>query len=255
MRVKLAYTLLPMLTTKVHLPTTMSLPQWKTVAGCVARVLWDSNRTEDIVTAEELSAQSQLPYLRASGIMSTGEGPDIMRDRPNLGAVDLDALRRMPASTLGGAFVRFLDDNGLSTKIYDIPARYTEDPELAYLLLRYRHSHDIWHVLTGFSIAGHDEILIHAFSLAQTGMPSSVALMLLGSLKHMLLEGRFGLLRSGLLAAYRRGSEASRLLPVYWERHFEDDLDDVRARYGVRPWTDADREAAQPWRWTGPLAA
>ena len=29
-----------------------------TVAGCVARVLWDSNRTGDIITAEELTAQA-----------------------------------------------------------------------------------------------------------------------------------------------------------------------------------------------------
>lgn len=241
--------------TKIHLPTDMTLEEWKTVGGCVLRVLLDSNRTEDIITAEELGAQAQIAYLATCGVMSTGEGPDIMRDRPNLGDVDLEALRRLPASTLGGAFARFFEDNGLTTEIYGIPALYTADPDQAYLMRRYRHSHDLWHVLTGFSIAGHDEILIHAFSLAQTGMPSSVVLMVLGSLKHMLLEGRFGLMRSGLLAAYQRGREASPLLPVYWERHFEESLESVRARYGVRPWTDADREAARPFRWTGPVVA
>ena len=53
----------------------------------------------------------------------------------------------------------------------------------------------------------------------------------------------------------RRGREASPLLPVYWERHFEESLESVRARYGVRPWTDAEREAARPFRWTGPVVA
>jgi ubiquinone biosynthesis protein COQ4 len=120
---------------------------------------------------------------------------------------------------------------------------------------RIRHVHDLWHVLTGFSIAGHDEILLHAFSLAQTGMPSSVALMVLGSIKHMVLEARFGLLRSGLLAAYQRGRDARPLLTVYWERHFEDSLESVRARYGIRPWTATDVEASRPWRLAGPLAA
>ncbi len=239
----------------IHLPTDMTLDDWKTVAGCVVRVLLDSNRTEDIVTAEELSAQAQLAHLHRCGVMNTGEGPDIMRERPNLGDVDMETLRRLPASTLGGAFARFFEDNGLTTKLYGIPALYTGDPEHAYLLRRYRHSHDLWHVLTGFSIQGHDEILIHAFSLAQTGMPASVALMVLGSLKHMLLEGRFGLLRSGLMAAYQRGREASPLLPVYWERHFEESLSSVRERYGIRPWTDADREASRPLRWTGPVVA
>jgi ubiquinone biosynthesis protein COQ4 len=244
-----------MTATKIHLPTTTTLDEWKTIAACVVNVLLDSNETEDIITAEELAARSQIAYLRSCGLMDTGEGPDIMRERPDLGDVDMDALRALPASTLGGAFARFFDNNKLTMKLYSVPALFTPDPDEAYLMCRYRHSHDIWHVLMDLSVEGHDEILLHAFSLPQSGMPSSVALMALGSLKHMLLEGRFGLMRTGLLAAYRRGRDASALLPVYWERHFEEDLDDVRARYGVRPWTAVDREAAQPWRWAGPVAA
>jgi hypothetical protein len=42
----------------------------------------DSNRTEDIITAEELTAQAQLVYLQTSGVMQTGDGPDLMRERP-----------------------------------------------------------------------------------------------------------------------------------------------------------------------------
>ena len=103
--------------TRIHLPTDMTLDEWKTVGGCVLRVLLDSNRTEDIITAEELGAQSQIAYLATCGVMSTGEGPDIMRDRPDLGEVDQEALRRLPASTLGGAFARFFADNGLTTEI------------------------------------------------------------------------------------------------------------------------------------------
>ena len=240
--------------TKIHLPTHMSRQQWQTVTGCVARALRDSNRTEDIVTAEELAAQAQLRYLVRSEVMKSGEGPDIMRERPHFSDVQLDALRALPAATLGGAFARFLDDNGLSTSLYNIPPQYTADPDEAYLMLRIRHSHDVWHVLTGLGVAGHDEILLHAFSLAQTGMPSSLALMVLGSLKHMLLEARFGLLRSGLWAAFQRGRQASPLLTVYWERHFEESLESVRERYGIRPWTPRDKQASEPWRWAGPLA-
>jgi len=86
--------------TKINLPTNMSLDQWKTVGGCVVRVLRDSNRTEDIVTSEELAAQAQLHHLKHSGVMTGGEGPDIMRERPHFGDVDFDALRALPATTL-----------------------------------------------------------------------------------------------------------------------------------------------------------
>ena len=241
--------------TPIHLPTDLPLDQYRTVAECVVRVLRDSNRTEDIITAEELTAQAQLVYLQTSGVMQTGDGPDLMRERPDFVNVDMDALRALPPETLGGALARFFDANGLDTKLYGVPTLYTSDPERAYLMRRIRQCHDLWHVLTGFTIAGHDEILLHAFQLAQTGMPSSVALMALGSLKHMLLEARFGALRTGLLAAYRRGRAAEPLLPVYWERYFEEPLDSVRARYGIRAWSRADHDATRPFRLVGPVAA
>lgn len=241
--------------TAIHLPTRMTAEQWKTVGRCVLRVLADSNRTEDIALAEELSAQDQLRHLIGSRVMETGEGPALMRDRPHFGDIDFDHLRSLPASTLGGAFARFMDDNGLSTNLYDIPPAHTADPDEAYLILRIRHVHDVWHVLTGLGVEGHDEILLHAFQLAQTGLPSSVALMALGSLKHMALEARFWALRRGLRAAFLRGRAASPLLPVYWERHFEEPLAEVRARHGIRPWTARDVEASGRWRWAGPAAA
>jgi ubiquinone biosynthesis protein COQ4 len=178
-----------------------------------------------------------------------------MRERPSVADVDLDALRRMPASTLGGAFARFLDDNHLSMDFYDIVPERTEDPDKAYLLMRHRHVHDIWHVLAGFGTEGHNEVLIHAFTLAQSGMLGSVGIVALGAVKHMLLEGRFGLIRSGLLAAYRRGRAAEPLLPVYWERHWEESVDSLRAKYGIRPWTADDVRASAPFRWDGPNAA
>ncbi len=96
-------------------------------------------------------------------------------------------------------------------------------------------SHDVWHVLTGLGVQGHEEILVHAFSLAQTGMPSSVMLLLLGGIKHIVLEGRFHTLFFGLRDAYRAGREATNLISVYWERHWETSVTELRERYGVRP--------------------
>ena len=99
-------------------------------------------------------------------------------------------LGEAPAETLGGAFARFHRRHRLSSTLYLEPARHTYDPLAAFLMQRIRHSHDVWHVLTGLGTKGHEEIVLHAFSLAQTGLPSSVALMALGSVKHMVLEGR-----------------------------------------------------------------
>lgn len=33
------------------------------------------------------------------------------------------------------------------------PVRFIDDPELAYVMLRYRQVHDFWHVLSGLDIS------------------------------------------------------------------------------------------------------
>jgi ubiquinone biosynthesis protein Coq4 len=39
--------------------------------------------------------------------------------------------------------------------------------------------------------------------------------------------------RHGLLESYQHGRDAKPLLPVYWERYWEEPMDDVRRRFGV----------------------
>jgi ubiquinone biosynthesis protein Coq4 len=45
------------------------------------------------------------------------------------------------------------------------------------------------------------------------------------------LEARWDTLRSSLAEAYRLGRDAAPLLPVYWERHWEEPMESVQRRY------------------------
>lgn len=218
------------------MPIHLELPAWpqlRTVARCVGRVLADSERTEDIMLAEELTAQAQLRYLLRRGVLDSGEGRALMVERPVFADVDFERLATLPAHTLGGALARFHNANNLSKDLYAVPAAHTADADAAFLMERIRNSHDIWHVLTGLGVQGHEEILLHAFQLAQTGMPSSVALVLLGGVKHMVLEARWRTLLVGLAGSYRAGARAAPLLGVYWERHFETPVAELRQRYRI----------------------
>ena len=199
-------------------------------------MLADSNRTLDIITAEEIAAQTQLRALLSSGLFEIDhEARSLFHDRPTLADVDLAALRARPATSLGGAFARFLDRNGLDYQLTRQPTPYTREPDAAWLLHRLRQSHDLWHVLVGLGVRGHEEVLIHAFSLGQTGMPSSILIAALGGVKHLLLERRWRDLL-GLRRAYRLGRRARPLLAVYWERHWDESVDVIRARYAVAPY-------------------
>lgn len=65
-------------------------------------------------------------------------------------------------------------------------------------------------------------------------MPSSILIAALGGVKHIVFERRWREL-AGLWRAYGIGRRARPLLGVYWERHWDEPLTAIRARYGVVP--------------------
>ena len=100
---------------------------------------------------------------------------------------------------------------------------------------RFRQTHDVWHALLGLGITGHEEVIIHWFSYGQLQLPVSALVMVFGTMKHLVLEQRWGALRHSMLEAYRAGRDAAPLLGVYWEDQWEQPLDQVRARYAIHP--------------------
>ena len=216
----------------IHL-NTMTWGQAKSVLYGTLRVLKDSSRTADLAEIEEILGQAQLDYLLAQGGFHSEEGEALLRERPELSRMNVEYLRGLPEGTFGRAVVDFLDVHGFTPE--DYPTPYTEGLDEAYLLRRIRMNHDVWHALLGLGVQEHEEVLIHAFTLAQIGMPSSIGIILFGIIKHMVLEQRWSVLREDLWGAYRRGKDAKSLLPVYWEHHWEKPLDEVRGRYGVLP--------------------
>jgi len=204
------------------------------VGRAVVRVLADSTRTEEIHKVEELTGRPSYRKLLAT-LASSPEAQRLLAARPELRSdqVDYEALRRLPEDTLGGAYVRHLDRNGITADYQAAPTTFIDDEDMAYLMRRFRQTHDVWHALLGLGIAGHEEVVIHWFSWGQLRLPVSAMIMFFGSLKHVVLERRWGALRHSLREAYEAGRDAPPLLGVYWEEQWEDALVDVRDRYGL----------------------
>lgn len=206
--------------------------------GAVARLLRDSDRLDDIHIVAEVTARARFAELveHARRVDSP-----ILRERPEISpvTVEFEWLRSLPADTLGGAYVRHLDRYDLDVYLDPTSTRVIEDADVRYLVHRYRQIHDIWHVLLGVGVAGHEEVLLHAFVLGLLGLPNSALIVALGGLKHLVLERRWLALRRGLPEAYRNGRAAAPLLLVIWEQLWARPLDEVRAELGVRPCTPA----------------
>jgi ubiquinone biosynthesis protein COQ4 len=208
------------------------------VARAVVRTMRDSEQTQEIHKTEELTGRGRFRAIRQK-FFENDEARDLLRERPELCSeqVDYKWLASLPEGTLGKAYSNHLVKNGLSADYQAAATRYIDDPEMAYLMRRFRQTHDVWHALIDLGTHGHEETIIHAFSWGQLRLPVSAMVIIGGTIKHLIGEGRWRALRHALFEAYENGRDAAPLLPVYWERQWERPLDEVRASYRIRPCT------------------
>ncbi len=216
----------------------MNLRELYLTANAIQTVLRDSNQTAQIHVVEETTGRAAFRRVLAR-LQHSGEGRALLAERPELSSrtVDFDALRRLPRTTLGGAYVAHLDDNGLSADLQASVTKHVDDPDIAYLMRRFRQTHDVWHPLTALGAQPHEEVTIHAFSYGQLQLPVSALIVSLGGLKHGVLERRWTMLARTMPQAYRSGRDAADLLGVRWESMWEQPIDDVRRRYRITPIT------------------
>lgn len=207
-----------------------------TFARVMVRSLLDSNRTEDLLTGEEISSVGRMEAL-VPMIEASAEGRRLLATRPRLTTreVDFDGLRGLPEGTLGRSYADHLDRCALDPDALSVPVTRGVTERANYLLERVRQTHDVWHALIGLGTAGHEEVLIHAFQWPQLRMPYSALVVGFGAVKHIVGEGRWHLLRHGLRDAARAGRAAAPLLPILWEQRWEQPIAALRAEFGLRP--------------------
>lgn len=151
--------------------------------------------------------------------------------------VDVATLRALPEDTVGRAYARHLDRNGLSPLAIsaDMQARLAQNP----LALRYTTTHDLVHVLTGFPTTPAGEVGVLAFMIGQ-GFGSSRGILWLSAIINSLVMplhilGVWHNLRVGL----RMAKEAAPMLEAPLEELLEAPLTEARARLGLRAETIA----------------
>jgi len=146
---------------------------------------------------------------------------------------DLDALRRLPAGTLGHEYAGHMITNQLKVVFYP-PLEDCEDDEIAYLRKRARQTHDIHHVVLGYPAIDVGEMAISAFYLAQHNIPLSALLIGFGFLYTILREPqRIDELMRALELGWHAGKRADKLLGVRWEEYWETPLSDVRQQLHI----------------------
>ncbi|PRQ06834.1 Coenzyme Q (ubiquinone) biosynthesis protein Coq4 [Enhygromyxa salina] len=207
-----------------------------TFGRAMGRAIRDSNETQALMVVEDISSAYRMDHL--VGMMhASSEGQAVLADRPRIDSstIERDELSSLPRGTLGREFVEHLRHHLLDPDLLTTPCTRARTPETRFMLERVRQTHDIWHVVLGLGAQAHEEVLLHTFQWAQLRMPYSALILLFGTVKHLIGEARWNILRHTMRGGYQAGRRASPLLSVYWERHWEDSIPSLRERLGVIP--------------------
>lgn len=130
-----------------------------------------------------------------------------------------------------------------------LKVRYIDDPELAYIMQRYRECHDFYHVVLGFPVNVSAELVVKWFELANMGLPVALLSSVFGPLR-VKSDRRRRLVSTYLSWALRCGSQAKPLIGIRWEERWEMKMDDLRRELGIAepPMTWQEYKESSPFR-------
>jgi ubiquinone biosynthesis protein COQ4 len=218
-----------------------------------AIALADPTRADAVAAVGELTSKTALQSLQEK-LRADAVGRQILQERPLVqkDAIPYDALvqqgreaveGQLPEAdlTFGQAYGRFLFENGFDPDERDeirFMSRETpEDDELAYILLRYRQSHDFFHTLTGLPPTVLGELALKWLELIQTGLPVAAFSATVGSLVTLTAAEQQTMLHLYVPWALQvgRAMPPAGLLTVYYEREWETPLVELRERLHIVP--------------------
>jgi ubiquinone biosynthesis protein COQ4 len=212
-------------------------------AGSGLISIFDPYRDDLVGAFGELTGQHTLP--RIQWLMNQDpEGRLILQQRPVVTSrsVNLAKLAKLPPGTFGYEYVAFLERNGITPDTRK-PVRFVQNTELAYVMQRYREIHDFTHCILGMRTNMLGEVTVKVFEAVQLGLPMCW------------LGGMFGVLRLGpknsetylrenLPWVLNAAVDAKPLICVYFEKHFETPIDQLRAELNLRLLDSGDRDQA-----------
>lgn len=196
--------------------------------------MFDPSRDDMISTFGETSNVFTLQNLHKR-MRADPEGSLILQEKPfiNTKNIDMGYLAKLPEISFGRHYYEFLKKENV-TPDSRRPVMFIEDAELAFVMRRYREIHDLVHCVLGMPTNMLGEVPVKWFEAIQFGLPMCW------------FAGIFGSLRLGpkhtqhyldhyLPWVLENATKSRLLLNVYFEKHFEEPIDELRASLNLTP--------------------
>lgn len=214
-----------------HVPLTW-LERGALAIGSAFGSLRNPYRHDLIASLGEATAKPYFVSRLRQAMLSHPDGRRILRDKPRITSksISLEKLRTYPENSVGRAYANWLDKEGVTPDTRD-QVKYIDDPEEAYVMQRYRETHDFTHAITGLPVIIEGELAVKAFEFTNTLLPmTALSLVAVVRLKPVERKRFFEIY---LPWALRNGLKAEEVVNVYWEEELMTDVDVLRERLGI----------------------
>ena len=193
-------------------------------AGAALVSLVDPSRADMVALLGELTGGPALTRIR-DRMAGSPSGARILAQRPRVTSALLAAP--YPAGSFGAAYAAYMSHHAFEPEARH-EVRFVADPELRYVLQRYREVHDFWHTLAGLPATVTCELAVKWLEALQTGLPMPALGALVGPLR-LHPAKRATLLRHYVPWAVGVARDAEYLMAVEYEAMLGLPLEDVRA--------------------------
>lgn len=192
----------------------------------------DPRRADLVAVVGETTGVGALEGIRKRMLQSE-EGRVLLKEKPRVTDESVEKTFSMAPDTFGGAYADFMGQRGFRADERP-PVRFVDDPELAWIAARSREIHDFWHVLFACHTNVLGEAALKGVEFLQTGLPMT-AMAVVAAEWRLKSKSRKSLNTVYLPWALRAGAQAADLMCIYYEKHFEERLEDVREKWRILP--------------------
>jgi len=147
--------------------------------------------------------------------------------------LNLDELVNYPRGSLGYTYAKVMKHLGYAAHFYT--DRPSIEEETDYVTMRVRKTHDLHHIVTGFSMIGPGELGVIAITALQYGYPAFMTIDLGAITLSMLRVEGWGQAIHNVRVGWDMADRAKPLMGVRWEEGLDKPLDVWRRELTIEP--------------------
>lgn len=178
------------------------------------------------------------------------DAADLIQSRKLCAPYDVVAMKQLPKGSLGHTYATVMEALGYDIDFFPDPAFYNNlETDGDYVNYRVYATHDLHHILSGYSLDNFGELGVISISVGQFSFPGFSFLNLVGLMLSFFDTDRadedyataeeyansigynFDLITQGM----EMGIRAKPLFPMIWEERMAQNLEDLRGELGIEP--------------------